>query len=102
MIAQLLFVSTDPKDVSMRLIRATGLGLMISLALAGCVPPSVTRTPAEVSAEESAAAMARDGHFDQAAQAYLALAQSSTGAADHYRLLAAEAYRQEGRLEQAA
>ena len=56
MIAQLLFVSTDPKDVSMRLIRATGLGLMISLALAGCVPPSVTRTPAEVSAEESAAA----------------------------------------------
>ncbi|MBT2115641.1 penicillin-binding protein activator [Dyella sp. LX-66] len=86
----------------MRLIRATGLGLMISLALAGCVPPSATRTPAEVSAEESAAAMARDGRFDQAAQAYLALAGTSSGAADHYRLLAGEAYRQEGRLEQAA
>ncbi|WNL47001.1 penicillin-binding protein activator [Dyella sp. BiH032] len=86
----------------MRLIRATGFGLMISLALSGCVPPSVTRTPAEVSAEENAAAMARDGRFDQAAQAYLALAQSSPAYADHYRLLAAEAYRQEGRLEQAA
>ena len=86
----------------MRLIRATGLGLMISLALAGCVPPSVTRTPAEISAEESAAAMARDGRFEQAAQAYLALAGTSSGAADHYRLLAGEAYRQEDRLEQAA
>lgn len=86
----------------MRLIRAAGLGLMISLALSGCVPPSVTRTPAEISAEENAAAMAREGRFDQAAQAYLALAQGSPAYADHYRLLAAEAYRQEGRLEQAA
>ena len=86
----------------MRLIRAAGFGLMISLALSGCVPPSATRTPAEVSAEENAAAMAREGRFDQAAQAYLALAQNSPAYADHYRLLAAEAYRQEGRLEQAA
>lgn len=86
----------------MRLIRAAGLGLMISLTLSGCVPPSVTRTPAEISAEENAAAMAREGRFDQAAQAYLALAQGSPAYADHYRLLAAEAYRQEGRLEQAA
>lgn len=86
----------------MRLIRAAGFGLMISLALSGCVPPSATRTPAEVSAEENAAAMAREGHFDQAAQTYLALAQNSPAYADHYRLLAAEAYRQEGRLEQAA
>ena len=86
----------------MRLIRATGLGLMISLALSGCVPPSATRTPAEISAEDNAAAMARAGRFDQAAQAYLTLAQDSPSYADHYRLLAAEAYRQEGRLEQAA
>jgi hypothetical protein len=85
----------------MRLIRATGLGLMISLALSGCVPPSATRTPAEISAEQGAAAMARDGRFDQAAQAYLTLAQNSSGNADHYRLLAAEAFRQEGRLDQA-
>lgn len=86
----------------MRLIRATGLGLMISLALSGCVPPSATRTPAEISAEQDAATLARDGRLDQAAQAYLALAQGSAGNADHYRLLAAEAYRQEGRLDQAA
>lgn len=86
----------------MRLIRAAGIGLLISLALSGCVPPQVARTPAEISAEQDAATLARQGKFEQAAQAYLALAQTSPGRNDQYRLLAAEAYRQEGRLDQAA
>jgi len=86
----------------MRLIRAAGIGLLISLALSGCVPPQVARTPAEISAEQDAATLAHQGRFEQAAQAYLSLAQASPSLGDHYRLLAAEAYRQEGRLDQAA
>ncbi|SFR90026.1 hypothetical protein SAMN05216570_0445 [Dyella sp. OK004] len=86
----------------MRLIRAAGIGLLISLALSGCVPPQIARTPAEISAEQDAATLARQGKFEQAAQAYLVLAQTTPGRGDQYRLLAAEAYRQEGRLDQAA
>ncbi len=85
----------------MRLTRAAGVALLISLALSGCVPPSTQRSPAEIAASQQADALVQQGKFDDAAQAYLALAQTS-GNRDHYQLLAAEAYRQEGQLDRAA
>ncbi|HUA82081.1 MAG TPA: penicillin-binding protein activator, partial [Dyella sp.] len=41
------------------------------------------------------------GQFDRAAQAYVALAQQTSDRADHYNLLAAEAYRQGNELDRA-
>jgi uncharacterized protein len=85
----------------MRFTRAAGIALLISLALSGCVPPSTERSPAEIQASQQADALMQQGKFDDAAQAYLALAQTSSNR-DHYQLLAAEAYRQEGQLDRAA
>ncbi|MGO4503930.1 MULTISPECIES: penicillin-binding protein activator [unclassified Dyella] len=85
----------------MRLTRAAGVALLISLALSGCVPPAAQRSPAEIAASQQADALVQQGKFDEAAQAYLALAQTG-GNRDHYQLLAAEAYRQEGQLDRAA
>ncbi|WP_109123816.1 penicillin-binding protein activator [Dyella sp. C11] len=84
----------------MRLTRAAGVALLISLALSGCVPPAAQKSPAETAASQQADALARQGKFDEAAQAYLALAQTGSDR-DHYQLLAAEAYRQEGQLDRA-
>jgi outer membrane PBP1 activator LpoA protein len=86
----------------MRLSRAAAIGLLFSLALAACVPANAPRSPAELAAAQSAEALSRQGQFDQAAQAWLALATQSRGHADSYRLLAAEAWREEGQLERAA
>ena len=85
----------------MRLLRAAGLGLLIALALGACVPTAVTRSPQELAAAQHAAQLARQGQFDQAVQAYLDLAQQARDP-DHYRVLAAEVYREEGAIEQAA
>ncbi|MHB1057806.1 MAG: penicillin-binding protein activator [Rhodanobacter sp.] len=86
----------------MRHTRAFAAALLFSLALAACVPANAPRSPAEIAAAQSAEALARQGQFDQAAQAYLALATQSSGHADTYRLLAAEAWREEGQLARAA
>jgi outer membrane PBP1 activator LpoA protein len=86
----------------MRPIRAAGFCLLTALALSACVPGNVQRTPEEIAAAQGADALAQRGQFEQAAQAYLALAAQSPGRADEYRLLAAEAWRQDGRIEQAA
>ncbi|OOG66242.1 penicillin-binding protein activator [Rhodanobacter sp. B04] len=86
----------------MRLSRTAAIGLAFSLALVACVPTNVPRSPAEIAAAQSAAAMAQQGQFDQAAQAYLTLATQAPGHADSYRLLAAEAWREEGQIERAA
>lgn len=85
----------------MRLPRVAGIGLLIGLTLSACVPTATTRSPAELAAAQQADTLARNGQFDQAAQAYLALAQQSADP-DHYRVQAAEAYREEGALERAA
>ncbi len=85
----------------MRPFRVAGLALLISLALSGCVPTAVERSPAEIAASQQADALLQQGKYDEAAQAYLALAQTS-GTRDHYQLFAAEAYRQEGQLDRAA
>ncbi|MEO6925830.1 MAG: penicillin-binding protein activator [Rhodanobacter sp.] len=85
----------------MRLSRMIAIGLLFSLCLSACVPTSTVRSPAEIAAAQSAAALAQQGRFDQAAQAYLNLAAQSAGHADSYRLLAAETWRQEGQLARA-
>jgi outer membrane PBP1 activator LpoA protein len=86
----------------MRLSRLALSGLLVSLVLSACVPSKVTRSPAEISAAQSAADLAKQGQFDRAAQAYLTLAAQNPGSADHYNLLAAEIYREEGALDRAA
>ena len=86
----------------MRLSRAAATGLLFSLVLAACVPMNAPRSPAEIAAAQSADALAQQGQFAQAAQAYMALADQSPGHADSYRLHAAEAWRQEGQIEHAA
>ena len=86
----------------MRHSRVAAIGLLLSLALSSCVPTNIQRSPADAAAEQAADSFARQGQFDQAAQAYLALAEQSSGSADHYRLLAAEAWRQEGQIQRAA
>ncbi|HEY8586170.1 MAG TPA: penicillin-binding protein activator [Rhodanobacter sp.] len=86
----------------MRLSRIAATGLLFSLLLTACVPSDAPRSPAELAAAQSADALARQGHFDDAAQAWLALAAQSRGRVDSYRLRAAEAWREEGQLERAA
>lgn len=85
----------------MRLPRTAAIGLLLSLALSACVPTNVQRSPAELAAAQSAAALAQQGQLDRAAQAYLDLAEQFSGDADHYRLLAAEAWWQNGNIESA-
>ena len=85
-----------------RLSRATAIGVLFGLLLSGCVPTNVRPSPAELAAAQNAATLEQQGQFDQAAQAYLALAAQSSVNGDHYRLLAAEAWRQEGQIQLAA
>lgn len=74
--------------------------LLTTLLLAGCAtldtaPSGSTQT---VAADE----LYERGEFRAAADAYLALAKSDSGARGHYRLRAAEALREEGDLAAAA
>jgi outer membrane PBP1 activator LpoA protein len=103
MIAQLSPVMC-PKDLRkpMRPSRLVASGLLLSLLLSACVPTAVPRSPAEIAAAQNAANLANQGQFDQAAQAYMTLATATPGRADHYKLLAAEAYREEDALDRAA
>jgi outer membrane PBP1 activator LpoA protein len=89
------------RGLSMRLCRLAASGLLISLVLSACVPSAVPRSPAEIAAAQNAADLANHGQFDRAAQAYLTLAAQAPGNADHYNLLAAEAYRQGNALDRA-
>ena len=82
----------------MRLARAAAIGLLTGLLMSACVPTVTTRSPAEAAAAKDAQSLADQGQYDQAARAYLALADANSGQADHYRLRAAEAYRESGQL----
>lgn len=80
-----------------------GLGLLsLLLAVAACA--SVTRlTPQQSAAAEHAEQRYRAGEFEAAADAFLALARDrGTAGGAHYRLRAAEAYREIGDLDRAA
>ncbi|MES1153340.1 MAG: penicillin-binding protein activator, partial [Rhodanobacter sp.] len=63
----------------MRLSRTAATALLLSLVLAACAPMNVQRSPAELAAVQSAQTLARQGQFDQAAQAYLDLAGQYRG-----------------------
>jgi outer membrane PBP1 activator LpoA protein len=89
----------------MRPIRATSLGLLLCAGLAGCVTQGGVSQHANApsgEATQAAQALYTKGQFDQAAQAYIALAAQDPSHRDYYKLLAAEAYRQEGALDRAA
>ena len=86
----------------MRFARIIAIWLLLALVLSACVPGNAVRSPDEIASAQSAAALAQQGHFDQAAQAYVDLAAHSSAHADRYWLLAAEAYRQDGHIERAA
>lgn len=85
-----------------RVSQVIAIGLVLSLALAACAPVSTRPTSAETAAAQDAAALAQRGKFDAAAEAYLAQADRTKARGDHYRLLAAEAWRQAGELDRAA
>ena len=90
----------------MNLLRQRCLRFLPALAagmlLAGCVemePREEAPPPAAVNAEQ----LYQQGELDRAAQAFLDLSGSASGAErEHYRLRAAEAYREEGNLDSAA
>lgn len=78
------------------------LWLACALVLNSCVPGNTKPSPAETAAADSAASLVQQGQFEQGAQAWLALASQYGDRADHYRVFAAEAWRQEGRIDDAA
>ncbi|WEN16142.1 penicillin-binding protein activator [Rhodanobacter sp. AS-Z3] len=86
----------------MRLSRTAATAVLFSLLLAACVPANAPRSASELSAAQDASALAAQGQFEQAAQAWLNLAAQSRGHADSYRLHAVEAWREEGQLERAS
>ena len=87
----------------MRSIRATTFGILLSVGLAGCVTQGGVQRSSAPSGEATQAAQTLyiKGQFDQAAQAYLALAAQDGAHRDYYKLLAAESFRQEGALDRA-
>ncbi len=86
----------------MRFARAAVFGAALALMLVACVPGNTRPTAAETASAQSAADLARHGQLDAAAQAYAALADNAGPRGDHYRLLAAETWRQAGQLNRAA
>lgn len=87
--------------MDMRIIRSFAAGLVAALLFAGCATLG-TPTPQQQAQADRAEAQYRQGEFDQAAQAFLALAAQSYAGRDHFRLRAAEAYGEEGALDRAA
>ncbi len=83
------------------LLRGAGL-LTLVLALAACA--TVTRlTPEQTAAADRAEQLYRVGEFERAANEFMALARDRGAASGaHYRLRAAEAYRESGDLDRAA
>jgi outer membrane PBP1 activator LpoA protein len=73
--------------------------LVLLLAACAAQPPAREAQPA---AEELARSLMAEGDFAGAAEQYLALAARDARRRDHWRLRAAEAWREEGRLDRAA
>ncbi|HET7662472.1 MAG TPA: penicillin-binding protein activator, partial [Rhodanobacteraceae bacterium] len=83
----------------MRSIRLSSL--LLVLALAGCATTVSVPTPQQQAQEQRAVQLFGNGQYAQAAQAYLALAGQYRASRDHFRLRAAEAWRENGSLPQA-
>lgn len=82
-------------------MRAVLLALFCALA-AGCIDANLLRGDAGTPAASDAETWLRNGEYDRAGQAFLDLADANRGMRDSYRLRAAEAYREEGKLDAAA
>ena len=78
----------------------TGMLLAVAAALSGCFEVGTVREPpaAAANAEQAYA----QGDFDRAAQTFLDLADSHSDERAHFRLRAAEAFRENGELDAAA
>lgn len=83
------------------LLRTAALGLICALG-AGCVEPGASRGDAQPQVAGDAERSLRNGDYDRAGQAFLDLADTNRDLRDHYRLRAAESYREEGNLNAAA
>lgn len=83
----------------MRVFRA--IFLICILLLAGCATVSVP-SPQQQAQAQHADALFAQGNFPQAAQAYMDLAAQHSRADDYYRLRAADAWRENGSLDNAA
>lgn len=87
--------------------RIPGLGLrgfvllVLVLVLTACGSVQ-TMTPEQTGAASHAEQLYRQGDFEPAASEFLALADSGSAGASHYRLRAAEAMRENGNLDAAA
>jgi len=84
--------------------RTVAVACIAAALLAGCVPlaPREEVEPSARSSAVEAEQLYQNGELDRAAQAFLALAAQRANDRDHYRLRAAEAYRDEGNLDAAA
>jgi len=78
------------------------LVVIIALALGGCAELGTSgnrdNTPAATDAEQ----WYKNGEFDRAGQAFMDIADADRDYRDHYRLRAAEAFREEGNLDAVA
>ncbi|WP_332025299.1 penicillin-binding protein activator [Rudaea sp.] len=76
------------------------IGLCVGLA--GCMDQGFWRSNAEVPSATDAETWYHNGDFGRAGQAFMDLADADREYRDHYRLRAAEAYREEGNLNAVA
>lgn len=76
--------------------------ILAAALLSGCVEFGTPREEAPPAAAIDAEQLYRQGDLDGAARAFERLAAERSDQRDHYRLRAAEAYREEGNLESAA
>ncbi len=83
------------------LLRAIALVFLCALAT-GCVDEGLSRTDTQSSAEADAEQWYRNGEYERAGHAFIALADAHRDARDRYRLRAAEAFREEGDLDAVA
>jgi len=83
------------------LLRAIALVFLCFLGT-GCVDMESSRPDAQPGAAADAEQLYRNGDYERAGHAYLALADAHRDARDSYRLRAAEAFREEGNLDAVA
>ncbi|HEY4146356.1 penicillin-binding protein activator [Pinirhizobacter sp.] len=83
----------------MRMLRLPAAAVALSMMLLACVPLPGTRTPPANDSAQRAQALYTRGQFEQSADAYMTLAGQDAQYSDYYRLLAAESWRQGGKLD---
>ena len=82
-------------------MRAIALVFLCALAT-GCVDAGLSRTDTQSGADADAEQWYRNGEYERAGHAFIALANAHGDARDRYRLRAAEAFREDGNLDAVA